>query len=327
MAVDGWSSEGTPRLICANPPGGSGSFIPSRDSNIVGDSCSFYPNAMVGIARPNIVPSFNTTSDFSIEIWARWKWTGTSPGSSSSFGRSGISTATGNVNAGEAEILWREDGTTEAVMRNFQSGDDRRLTMTAPQREGLWHHYAVNFDRDANMAAFIDGIASGTLDISVHDGRTFDSIINPYWHQNVKGPTTEVAAWSTIHSLPVVAGQFALHTRLLTLAEIHNSFRTKGVQNISGASYMVYDWSRVIGEVGWDCDWDRMGQAMKMALPIPAASPFGVDGTVTVPDLSGNGNDVPVRTSLDYTNFTNPYHQADVDNMWPVVFGADPFFR
>ncbi len=326
MAVDGWSSEGTPRLICSDPPGG--------DGGDGGDgTASFTPNVLLGFASgylegsPNpYVSSVNMgTADFSMEMWSLRKYVA-SPGNTATFDLSGIHRdATGSATA-VATLTWNHNGST--VVATFRPPSAATVSFSAAISVlGHWEHYAVNYDRDGNMELFINAVSAGTASIAALSANTILGTVHPYSQVSVtlNGAFNN---WSPIAITSQEVGPFAIHSRLMTQAEMENSYRNKKVQNIASVSTLVYYWDKIERETGWDVDMDNLMLAYKAGLKVPAASPEGVLGTVIVPDQSGNGNNWPLSTAADYSSrgAGTGYSTAGAGK-WAVAFGSDPFFR
>lgn len=324
MAVDGWAPDGTPRLICLDPPGGDGSV-----SNFVPNVFLGYPWPLVQPASPAMPSITPGTSDFSLELWARRKL-GNSPGEDEQFWSGILENNSGNgFPSPIACIRWTTSvDDISGVFDALGTGAPSSITaFAAPRRLGLWSHYALNFDRDGNMEIFIDAESRVTKDISAQG----DSVVgevhaltssHTFVHHN-----STFASWSAVSVFPVMVGPFAIHNRLMTNAEIQDSFRNYKVQNISSVSLINFDWRKIEDETGWDLDWDNMMLGHKAGLSVPAAAPQGAVGTVTVRDQSGNGNHWALQTVADYTTYDSTGFSDAEDGKWPFSLGADPFFR
>ena len=133
---------------------------------------------------------------------------------------------------------------------------------------------------------------------------------------------------SGVPIFPVIVGPVAMHSRLMTNAEIQDSYRNRKVQNISSVSFINFDWRKIEGQTGWDTDWSRMMLGHKYGLPVAAGAPQGAATTVSVRDQSGSGNHWTIPTIADYADYNAPTIGGTEieDGLWPMPFGVDPFF-
>ena len=323
MAVDGWSPDGTPRLFCGTTPGGGGDV-------------EFIPNVFLGYpwsqtqppspSLPSITPG---TSDFSLEVWARRKL-----GSSidDQF-VTGIMEDNSGLPVIIAVISW-DTSPADTVRAQFDAlgAGVPSLISTgsqSPTRLGRWSHYVANFDRNANMELFIDTDSKETVSISAQADSVTGEVhaltadhVDPYHGTSFSG-------WPEEDNIfPVIIGPMAIHNRLMTNAEIQDSYRNRKVQNISNVSFINFDWRKIEGQTGWDTDWSRMMLGHKFALPVPAGAPQGAAGTVSVRDQSGSGNHWTIPSVADYLLYDAPtINGTEIeDGLWPMPFGVDPFF-
>lgn len=329
MAVDGWSDQGTPRIICLSPPGG--------DANARGGGPrGFNSNVFLGYpwsqtqppvpALPSITPG---VGDFSLEVWGRRKF-----GSSNDDQFvTGIVEDNGGLPVIIAVISW-DTSPLDTVRAQFDALGAGLPSLLgtgsqSPTRLGRWSHYVVNFDRSANMELFIDTESKEAVDISAQADSVTGEVhaltadhVDPYHGTSFTDWVGDDAVF------PVIIGPLAIHNRLLTNDEIQDSYRNRRVQNISGVGLINFDWRRIEGQTGWDTDWSRMMLGHKVALPVPAAAPQGAATTITVRDQSGSGNHWTIPSVADYTTYDAPTIGGTEieDGVWPMPFGADPFF-
>lgn len=175
-----------------------------------------------------------------------------------------------------------------------------------------WHHYAVNYDRSNLATVYIDGTSVDTVDISAWVAQNN----NQAWYVSLGAGSTDTT--------PMAIGPMAFHLNtLLTTAQLADSLVNRYVQS-SAATYGLWDPRYVVGPTGWDSDpthfADRLymqGIAADQQIPIPFAAPEGANGTVVLPDLSGNGRDLDMVTAAAYTTASQAY----------VTFGTDPFWE
>ncbi len=260
-----------------------------------------------------------------MELWARRKF-GASPGGDETF-YTGILEPSGASVIPIAVISWDPDVDRAQVFFDaLGAGAPGSIsTVAAPRRLSLWSHYVVNYDRNGDMEFLIDAESRATVSISAQTDSVVGEVhaltsTHTFPHHD---PT--FANWFSSSVFPVIIGPFAIHNRLMTNAEIQNSYRNYKVQNISSVSLINFDWRKIEDETGWDVDWDNMMLGHKAGLPVPAAVPQGAVGTVTVRDRTSNGNHWTLQTVADYTTYDAVI--GDEDGKWPLAFGSDPFFR
>jgi hypothetical protein len=121
-------------------------------------------------------------------------------------------------------------------------------------------------------------------------------------------------------------GPIAMHNRLMTSAEINESFQQRRVQNIASVTQVLWDWRYVTGMAGWDFTEANLVHIWSSMVDLPMGIPRGAAGTVTVPDQSGNGNDLTIPTRATYGTPYGPLDGAPDVRGW-VAFIADPFWR
>lgn len=185
-----------------------------------------------------------------------------------------------------------------------------------------WHHYALNYDRVGNLEIFIDGISVATVAIdnidagnarfyalTTNSGTLADCDVSD---DPLINPPGEL---SLVHAFGLV-GPVAAHSSLLTAAQLRSSLRGKRVQNLA-TTVINWNWRNIEGHTGWETDQTRI-VAKAVDYLAEVAAPLGVNGTVVVPDMSGNGNDYVLPTTAAYGTPT-----ADKAN---VGFMVDPFW-
>lgn len=314
----GYDEDGSiARLICVSPPDAGGG--PDDEPT------AFIPNVfLAGSAALDMGGALGAgldvgLEDWSVEGWAMPFWIGdvTHASAASAFTKGG---------AGGSGLVFLHDvgGLGPYLRVNFMratppGGFILGAQVLAPPG---WHHYAAVFDRSGNCTVYIDGtlvdtfaIAAGVADNFVAPGNALRPIVAG---NGVVGVSCCLAY-----------GPAAVHIgQLMTVAEMHESMRTKYVQDYSGlaAPYTagIWDPKRVTGHIGWNTtDADlrpriyQYGPAFDIKIPIGYAAPKGASGSVIVLDQSVNNNDLGVVTDTSY----------DPTSLAYSVFGADPFFR
>lgn len=325
MSVDGWSDDGSGRLICADPGGGGGPFI---STVFLG-----YPWPLPQPASPAL-PSFTPgVGDFSIEVWVRRKF-GNNPGNDEQFWSglliNDVPSSFPNV---AGAIRWgADDG--DAIQIWFSrippAGTIAFITTcTMAELEG-WTHMSVNFDRDLNMELFRDNRSEGATSIAALAGAMGAMEVSPLASDHAfPAHDPSIKALGNYAAFPVMIGPFAIHNRLLTSAERQDSFDRRTVQDLGSATTKCrYEWQQFEGETGWDNDTTHMLYTHKFGLSVPGAFPFGAPGTVKALDSSGNNLHwtLPTQaTAEDYESFLSVFTAEE--GKWPMCFGVDAEFR
>jgi len=328
MSVNGWSEEGTPRLICVDPPGGT--------------SNSMVPNVFLGMPWPSPQPASPAmptvsigTADFSIEFWARQKYGG-SPGSDEQFWTGLMindpDAPSSNFPEMAAAIRWTDSDLSNQLWFCQDPGNGTILKITSgilATRRGVWNHYCLNFDRDGNMSCFIDNEAKGTpAAISTQQSSIGAQQVHALTSDHafpIHAASIDVDA-ATYSIFPVIIGPFAVHLQLMTAAQRELSYRYKTVQSF-GASVtkILFGWRDFTGQTAWDMNADHAAFGHLVGQSVPLGSPLGTNATVKVLDLSGNVNHWTIPTETDYTTRTESVF-TDENGTFAVAFGADPFF-
>jgi len=324
--TNSWTDpQGTGRFICLEPPGGDG------------DGTGMHPNVYCGMPWPlpqpesPAMPSVTIgTSDLAIEVWALRK-IGNSPGEDEQFWTGLLVNGSGDIPDYAAVFRWNvAAGNTQAHFNGTPgTGAGFSLGAYTPTRPGLWHHFAINCDRSGNMEFFIDGDSQGTVDISADVGDSIPAAdFHPLTSDNIALHDGAVDDWTAYPIFPVIVGPVAVHKRLLTAAELRNSYQFRTTQNISTANTAArFNFTDVEGEDDWDMNADHVINGIRAAIPCPIGVPRGTAGTVKILDSSGNENHLllPVRSSYG-TTFDSDFEQ-EAGEKSIFALGAHPFFR
>jgi len=330
----GWDRNGargydssSHRLICANPPGPGAGASTGVASTSVLNPRSFRPNVFTGMypytaANPPLIAI--GVADFSYEFWHHFRRQPRWPLGGNWWQFVGYCVPDWDWGC----ACWPEGHWLTPGVRAFYDADigapPAAVTtgvLTLPDPYG-WHHYACNFDRSANLELFVDGLSLGTVaidNINAGSWRFYALVTN----------STSVAdcdvsddpavlppgETSQVHAFGVV-GPVAAHASLLTPAQLRNSVRGKRVQNFA-TTVINWDWRNVESHTGWEIDANRI-IAKATDFLTGVAAPLGANGTVVVPDASGNGNDYVLPTAETYGTVT-----ADKAN---IGFIVDPFW-
>lgn len=198
-----------------------------------------------------------------------------------------------------------------------------------------WHYHVVNYDRAGNMELWRDAVQTDFVGINNSNlgdcafapwvGASNDE--NTWWddyHDN------DISAWDNFGFFNGIIGPVAAHVgTLLTAAQMRDAMERRYV-NLLAQTQVLFDWRTVEGVQGWDGDRTHIIRGISSYATTPIAAPEGTDGTVLIPDLSGNDNDFTLRTRPVYgTNIPGVYPFPD----WAAVglsccaLASDPFFR
>ncbi|GAH67948.1 unnamed protein product, partial [marine sediment metagenome] len=199
-----------------------------------------------------------------------------------------------------------------------------------------WRHHAVNCDRSGNMTYYVDGVLADTDDISGSVANNLGTVpfvclvgADTDVHLGWDDYHEDLPDWDFGHS-PGVMGPVAVHVAgFLTVAQMQQSIERRYVNELA-TTVLLYDWRTPAGLTGWDGDKTHIIRGITDYKGLPLAAPEGTDGTIVVPDLSGNGNDFTLTTRAAY-NTVIPTG-VDVNNFGIIgrsccAFASDPFFK
>lgn len=324
-----WTDQaGTDRFVCLDPPNG-------------GEGDDMKANVFLGYPWPRPQPESPAvptvalgTSDLAIEVWALRKFRANPSGSDEQWW-TGLMVDDGSASGFPdpvAALQW-QNNTPSVVMQFNGTGSGSGTisgTATIPQREGLWNHYCMNCDRSGNMELFINAISEDTEDISSDSGDSMPAAdVHPLTADNIGAMDGPVNDWSASYPVfPVIVGPMAVHNRLLTRAEMVNSYRHKKTQNLgSGVTLIRFNFNDVDGETDWDTNQDHIINGIRAAIPCPAGVPRGTAGDVKILDSSGNERHflLPVRASYGTTFDADTIQEEGEKSVFAL--GTHPFFR
>ena len=296
----GYDEDGlVPNLVCSSPPDGLGSgpedFIP----NVFLAGCALLDTAVavaIGI------------QDFAVELWAMPFALGVTPQTSQwIFHR-------GPDGGGGFWFLHEVGGLGPYIQVGLERETPPGGYINGAQVLMVvdWHHYVANFDRNANCVVYRNGVVIDTFAIGAGVADVFSSGIRGCHNGAVP------------NSCSVAFGPVAFHVgTLLTVNQMAESQRLKYVQNIAQTTHL-WDARNIAGHVGWEEDRTNIrpqcyqcGLGVDINIPVQFAAPLGINGTVTIPNLIGGGDDLSVDTAAAYT----------VAAPATSVFGADPFWK
>lgn len=110
------------------------------------------------------------TNDYAISFW--WK----NDRSTTISGDSG-GTIIGNKNYNSGSNHGFAIGSFKSDIRvNFNADNARKEHRVTSFTDREWHHIVVNYDRDANMVTYVDGVQVGTTDIRDQAQKTIDEL-------------------------------------------------------------------------------------------------------------------------------------------------------
>jgi hypothetical protein len=217
-----------------------------------------------------------------------------------------------------------------------------------------WHYYVSTVDRDGLLTVYRDTLQQVTVDISPSAANSLGATCE-YWGASRYSGTAD--------ALSVAVGPTALHTGLLSAAQMGDSFQRRHVQLLA-TTQAAYDWRGITGQTGWDAHFSNVNDASAAdpdtithiqqqvgclgggqfaatastgRFPFSFAAPIGPSGFVVVPDLSGNDRFLTIPTITAYgctaAPITNFYRTGDTQQGYPAVgeravatFGVVPFF-
>jgi hypothetical protein len=287
----GYDPGGTERLLCAEV----------GDAESSGECGEGFPSTFLGLAAfKDVTPTPPAlalgTSDFSIEVWAKVRdtsdnilvmYTGFQV-DDPTFARRTV-----------AGFNWALGSSVTGVFDNRGFMEEPPATLTgfvntthiAPLRLGRWDHYVLNFDRDALLTAYVNGTARVNVSIISENG---DLGTQGFWPLNPSGgldpgggPSVGLDDPTNRRPANIVMGPIATHNRLLTTAEMQESYQSRRVQIIPGVTQIAYNWE-VEGEDCWEYDIDRQLDTFRGNDQLVVGAPVGTDGDVFVRDQSGN---------------------------------------
>jgi hypothetical protein len=274
-------------------------------------------------------------ADFSIEFWHKMSALGGAAGTDNAdvgFWHNPVSDA--NHAFGATWYTFTGDGFDRSIYddRHSPPGGAMQVENAFASDVG-WHHHVVNFDRDGNMELWRDGVENdnvainntnlGTMTFAPWVGADNDGGTGwEEWHDD--DPTE----WDFKHFNGII-GPVAAHTgngSLMTAAEMQVSIENRFVRNDAN-TVLIFDW-RFPEEVdGWDGDRDNIIRGISDYATVPIAAPEGADGTIVVPDVSGNGNDWTLTTRPTYNATGVTPFAGGLAGLSCCAFGSDPFFR
>lgn len=313
----GYDEKGMEDLICVGPPGGEEEFLPT----------AFYSGSFAGDEFPTY--DFGV-ADFSFEVWVKWCQGNDSPGADVTtwFGAFDVTAPGGTMYYGGG-VAVNPGAYNAACFYNSTPGVGIGVHSGYQTIPLGWSYLAFNFDRSGNLDHYINGVQVGlqpaidlvnvgTLSFAPNvsaelDLRTAVMLNNDAnnWYDNIIS-----RIWT---------GRMAMHNRLLTTAEIQDSYSNQRVQNISGVTKIMWDPREVTGHTGWETRPDYLASLMRGGLHLPWGAPLGTYGTVVIPDLSGNGNDLPLPVASAYQ--AEQTAGLGVGSRARCCFIADPWWR
>lgn len=325
-------------IHCAGPPG-----VPPGipDGGGAGDESGFVPNCFCGLVTnsENLlaarVPQFTLAgNNCAIEVWLCSKvvdgvdWDAEE--------ETAIGIMTDGLLAGvpsPAAAIEMQPPTPRVRGRTEQGvyGGSNRSS-TAVLIPG-WHYYCFNVTQGGNIELFLDGVSQGVNAINVANvpilyflpfiGMNGDPTNWWNWHED---PPDSVFSHVMGRCGPIAYHQGA--GAPLTAAEMHDSMAQRYPRNVA-ETQLIYDWRTVGGVQGWDGDRANIIRGIEEFIEVPIAAPEGVDGTVVVPDMTGNGNDFILRTRAAYDPTISVAARTDwtIPGMSCCALASDPYWQ
>lgn len=347
----GWDDGGafvdlaTSRLICGGNAGCGGGAGDCLDALGGTGKTGFRPNVLVGhcpldTTPPEIAFGLN---DVSLEYWHCWKVYSTD-GTIYSFDMTGLVRMPTPFTSDPALAMYCNwGGIFDPWMISGDFDPDRVVpggaTGTLRAVPGGWSHVAANADRSGNMTVYVNAQLVDTFAINAlaaennnnDPGRLYARVAGD---SGAGGPGAVAPTRyngtledvTTYHHSRYMVGPIALHRRLMTAAEIRESYRGKRVQNFGAAgTYACWYWQDVerpdLDAVCWDFVEDHTHHATLIGVVGRGIGmPVGAAGTIRVPDLSGSGNHWVLPTLGSYQR------TATCDELSSTAFLYDPFW-
>lgn len=318
-----------PSIHCAGPPG-----VP------LGATDGFLPNCWAGMASrlslditryPMIALGI---ADFSIEFWHRAENIGGGLGVTDDCDVGFWRNPTDGANAafGATWYKYPNDAWDRSIYRTIAPLAPLAVEIAAAADIG-WHHHAVNFDRDGDMELYRDAVLGDNDAINNENIATMafaawvgaDNDLNADWFD---WHDADPAVFDFGHFNGII-GPVAVHTgagSLLTVAQMRDSMERRYV-NLFARTALLFDWRQPQGVVGWDGDRANIIRGISDYATNPIAAPEGVDGTVIVPDLSGNDNDWILTTRPQYNPTGVTAFAGGLVGLSCCAFASDAFFQ
>jgi hypothetical protein len=180
-----------------------------------------------------------------------------------------------------------------------------------------WTHIALSVARAADATLYVNGSVDSTADASSGSGTDFPAVpVRPLMGQG-SSPIIYDSLTNDdddVDSAQCYLSSFAIHNRQLTPTEVSDAFAAKVVNNLSGATFVRYLFSRFVDSVGTPvtvvkettpanislgCK-DRIAEPQNSELFVPIATP----DTLFIEDTSGNGGHWPLLTQTSYGSGT-----------------------
>jgi len=335
MATGYNENGGVIDLLCAAPP----------------DFADFVPNAYSGIfchvTTPMLYPSYALNlSDFSFEAWLRW-------GMGNLNVTSDVYTTFGISDAVTPNFIYSLTGACDLASIYFSNVsyivNDIRMQAGAGAWEtsGVaggyaipmeWCHLAVTFDRDGNMLSYINSSLVDTFNMAAGAAQSMGTVYLIGPGAETHGDYTQAANYDgffwpfEMFSFTQVRthwGPWAIHNRILTPAEISQSYRERRCQSLGAATTIIYiDPKNVDGVSEWDFDPTHVGFGIRAStLGLNIGIPAGVAETVRLLDSSGNNRHITLPTRTGYADVYGTPLNGVADVRGWVGFTADPFWK
>jgi len=327
MATGYNENGGVIDLLCAAPP----------------DFADFVPNAYSGIfhhvTTPMLYPSYALNlSDFSFEMWVRW-------GIGNANTVSDVYTWFGISDAACANFLYDLSGVCDFASFLFSNAAYNVLDLNLQAGAGAWDisgtatyampmewcHLVITFDRDGNMLCYVNSALMATVNIAAGAANSFGTVYLMGPGSDAHGAYDQPLYYDVVGQTEVRThwGPWAIHNRILTPAEISQSYMEQRCQSLGAATTIIYiDPKNVDGVSGWDFEPTHVGWGIRASTwGLNIGIPEGTTGTVRLLDTSGNNRHITLPTRTGYANvYGSPLNGVNDVRGW-VAFTADPFWK
>ena len=351
----GFDEGGTDRLVCGIPTGGAATEAATEAARGGADAgaaeevvatrpfSAFKPNMFLGnvvplgAGRDDLAYSVGIpigAADFSVEFWYRAYWGSAAPNADI---QTGIWLTRPVLNAGIYQDYGARIFSTSGQLLN---GHYRDVAFGGAINENIWmsnaatiypvgwNHYCMNLDRNTTntMTAYqnaltgwadsaetpISNVNMGTLNLTIGTSPLLGTVAS------YASATPD--DWTSYSQVYGSFGPFAIHNRILTVAEMRESAANRTVQNLGAAVTLVnYDWRSPLFVDGWDFESDNILEGVGYLPETRDIQLAAIHGTVSEElDRSGNGRNYPLNVSATY--------DTPVANQAVLAYGVDKFF-
>ncbi len=309
---NGWDDGGTDRLICsiAGETGLAGEGIvplvpgASASGGVYTGTERYTPSTTTGM--PTIAIG---TSDFSMEWMLRGRSEDSDVGTEDTA-HSGLVTATEGDTVGVLQLGLICSDLSQSNLQVRLNPGVSGTTLTHPG-SARWSHIGMSVDRSDLMRSYLNGVAGATVDVSSQVATSYAAVpIHPLQASHIGGYDANDDDHDTVDSVMCYLSSFAIHSRILTAAEMLTNSNAKivGLYNETLVRYLFKTFVDGSGAAVVPTKTTlaaKISIFCKFALSEPEASehyaPRVANGGLFIEDTSGNARHYPCRTGASYT--------------------------